>query len=355
MMKISEIRPVVKEGVYDAVKSGLYRATGGGLYGRTGQQAALKGNFITKFANQLALNIKSSKSAGVGGFDLDDYLKTYAAQYGWNLTPAEIENLTKLSTQAGPNPKAGSLQKVANYMYVLADKYRDTRKTGGAPEASGGSTPKRGGGDAPTQPTGPTTPNPTGPTTPNPTGPTTPNPTNPAGLTSPVSPLNKQINAKPEASTSTPKQARVTADNIMSALGQLFKTPNSASDLDKILRDVAYLLSRKDAGRYAHVIKDLTSGIGGISAAGTKGTPFTGDQPNQQTKSTRTQSTATPPKDAEQAMPGYNKAADELSTKMKSNLPRDTSITKAYRPGSRPPGITDVEPKLKEYKKFKRK
>ena len=349
-MKISEIRPVVKEDLKDAIKSGLYRATGGGLYGRTGQQAALKGNFITKFANQLALNLKSSKSAGVGGFDLDDYLKTYAAQYGWNLTPVEIENITKLSTKAGPNPGAGSLQKIANYMYILADKYRDTRKTGGAPEASGGSTPKRGGGS----PTGPTAPAaPTGPTAP--TAPAVGSLTAPTGQTT--------AGTAPSGSTGTTGsatksgKASVTADNIMSALGQLFKTPNSASDLDKILRDVAYLLSRKDAGRYAHVIKDLTSGIGGTSAAGTKGTPFPGDQTKQQTKSTRTQSTATPPKDAEQAMPGYNKAADELSSKMKSNLPRDPTISKPYRPGSRPPEeITDVEPKkLKESKKIKRK
>ena len=355
MMKISEIRPVVKEDLADTIKSGLYKATGGGLYGQTGQQAALKNNFIKKFANQLALNVKSSKSAGVGGFDLDDYLKTYAAQYGWNLTPVEIENLTKLSTKAGPNPGAGSLQKVANYMYILADKYRDTRKAGGAPEAP---TSKRTG-PTPTDPTTPDptgpTPTPTGPTTPNPTGPTTPNPTNPAGLTSPVAPLNKQINAKPEASTSTPNQTSVTAEKIMDALGQLFKTPNSASDLDKILRDVAYLLSRKDAARYSHVIKDLISGVGGSSAAGTKGTPYPGDQGTQQkTRQTSTQST-TPPKDAEQAMPGYNKAADNLSSKMKSNLPRDPSISKAYRPGSRPQDVSDVEPKLKEYKKFKRK
>jgi len=355
-MKISEIRPVVKEDLADTIKSGLYKVTGGGLYGQTGQQAALKNNFIKKFANQLALNVKSSKSAGVGGFDLDDYLKTYAAQYGWNLTPIEIENLTKLSTQAGPNPGAGSLQKVANYMYILADKYRDSRKTGGAPEASGGSTPRRGGGGAPTQPTGPTTPSPTtptGPTTPSPTGPTTPNSKNSPALTSPVAPLNKQINAKPEASTSTPNQTSVTAEKIMDALGQLYRTPNSASDLDKILRDVAYLLSRKDASRYAHVIKDLTSGIGGSSAAGTKGTPYPGDQGTQQnTRPTSTQST-TPPKDAEQSMPGYNKAADELSRKMKSNLPRDPSISKAYRPGSRPQDVSDIQPK--ESKKFKRR
>jgi hypothetical protein len=152
----------------------------------------------------------------------------------------------------------------------------------------------------------------------------------------------------------------------MDALGQLYKTPNSASDLDKILRDVAYLLSRKDASRYAHVIKDLTSGIGGSSAAGTKGTPYPGDQTTQQTRTQQkprpTTGTQTPtPSDAEQAMPGYTKAADDLSSKMKSNLPRDPTITKAYRPGSRPQSVTDVEPKdvdpkkLKESKKFKRR
>ncbi len=364
-MKISEIRKPVNEDIADNIKSGLYKVSGGGLFGQTGQQAALKNNYIKKFSNQLALNMKSARSSGVGPFDLDDYLKSYAGQYGWNLTPKEIENLSTLASRAGPNPNANSLNKIANYMYILADKYRDSRKTGGAPEIPAGNTGKRSGPTGPTtpNPTGPTTPNPTSPTTPTPTSPTAPNTTQPAALNSPVAPLNKQINAKPQNPTSTPNEASVTAEKIMDALSQLYKTPKAASDLDKILRDVAYLLSKKDPARYAHVMKDLTSGLGGTGAAGTKGTPYPGDQPTQQrTRPTSTQPSGTQSttntSDAEQAMPGYTKASDDLASKMKSNLPRDPTITKAYRPGSRPQGVTDVEPKepkLKEYKKFKRK
>lgn len=139
----------------------------------------------------------------------------------------------------------------------------------------------------------------------------------------------------------------------MAALSQIYKMPSAAPDLDKILRDVAYLLSRKDAARYAHVMKDLTAGAGGVGAAGTKASPYPGDQTTrQQPKSSAGTQTSTP-KSAEQSMPGYGKAAADLSSKMKSNLPRDPTITKAYRPGSRPQDITDVEPK--ESKKFKRK
>lgn len=161
MMKISEIRTVVNEDIADTIKSGLYKATGGSLFGQSGQQAALKNNYIKKFSNQLALNIKSAKRAGVGPFDLDDYLKSYAAQYGWNLTPKEIENLTTLSTSAGPNPGSVSLQKIANYMYVLADKYRESRKTGPAPDYTPPTAKKK-----PTAPTEPTAPSNNGPTAP---------------------------------------------------------------------------------------------------------------------------------------------------------------------------------------------
>ena len=341
-MKISEIRTVVNEDMTDAIKSGLYKATGGGLFGQTGQQAALKGNYIKKFANQLALNIKSAKSAGVGPFDLDDYLKSYAAQYGWNLTPKEIENLTTLA-----NTKPISLNKIANYMYILADKYRETRRQGGAPEPTAPTAKKKTTPKAtdPTDTTDPTTPGnngPTGPTAPSGGAGGAPSPKPGIGYTRNPALGNTKTTPQPTAPS---EDASTSAEKVMAALGQIYKMPTAAVDLDKILRDVAYLLSRKDAARYAHVIKDLTSGIGGVSAAGTKGTDYPGDQTTQPKSST--------PKSAEQAMPGYNKAAADLSSKMKSNLPRDPTITKAYRPGSRPQAISDVEPK--ESKKFKRK
>lgn len=369
-MKIKEIN----EGLGDvaaAIGSGLYRATGGFMGSK---QAAIERNFISSFKNQLA---RSARNGGPA-FDLEDYLLAYAEQYGWPLSDKEKQFLTQYATDA-TNSKysSSSLTQIAKLMYSLADKYR---------KIQGGGTYTRGGTNTGTNTKGTntkgtntksTTTNTSG-TNPTPPGGSTPatktsiHPgtfTVPAGgapMPTPGAGTPAQIGQTKQSQTSTspstasqpaaapaapaskgptPSVKGSTGQRILNALNRVYREPNGKSDLEKIMRDAAYLLSRLDKARYNATIRDLSTG--GAFAAGVKGsatTPqdVTGVRP---TPKTTPEPTATVPKDLNQAMPGYSKAADDLEQKMTgSPMPPGP---RAYRPGTRKSGVTDVTPKRK--------
>lgn len=306
-MKIREIN----EGLGDvgaAIGSGLYKATGG-LIGS--KQAAIERNFISNFNNQL------SRSARTGGpaFDMEDYLNAYAQQLGWPLSEKEKSYIKQLAdTATNSKYSSGSINPIGKLMYSLADKYRRIQ-AGGAYSRT------------PTKTKTTNTPGTTGTSA---TPPAPPPPTSPA-----AGPVNK-----PVASGST------TAGKILNALGRVYREPTAKTDLEKIMRDAAYLLARLDKGRYSATLRDLTSGAGGVSAASVKAS----EPGTTAGTSTTPPTTASPqPKvtDVNKVMPGYSKASDDLEHKMKPSAPAQTPAQRAYRPGSRRPTVTDVIPKAR--------
>ena len=131
-----------------------------------------------------------------------------------------------------------------------------------------------------------------------------------------------------------------TAEKIMAAMGSL-RGPTMKDDLDKILRDAAYLLSRIDKPRYANTLRDLTAGVSGAAAAGTKATMYSDVQ-------SQTQAAPKQYRDVEQAMPGYGRATDDLANKMNPPTPAKSSAERAFRPGTRRPGVSDVISRTKK-------
>ena len=308
-MKIREIN----EGLGDvaaAIGSGLYKGTGGRIGSK---QAAIERTFISNFNDQL------SRSARTGGpaFEVEDYLNAYAQQWGWPLSEKEKLYIKQLSdTATSSKYSSGSITPIGKLMYSLADKYRRIQ-----PGGTYNRTPIK------TKQTGTST----GTTNTEPKPPTSP----------PVSPAAGPVN-KPVTSSST------TAGKILNALGRVYREPTAKTDLEKIMRDAAYLLARLDKGRYNATLRDLTSGIGGTAAAGVKASaPVTSSGAAPTTPPT---STSPQPKvsDVNQVIPGFSKASDDLEHKMKPGGPAQTPAQRAYRPGSRKPGVTDVIPRARK-------
>ena len=305
-MKIKEIN----EGLGDvgaAIGSGLYKATGG-LIGS--KQAAIERNFITNFNNQLA------RSARTGGpaFDMEDYLNAYAQQLGWPLSDKEklyIKQLSDAST--AKKYSSGSITPIGRLMYSLADKYRRIQPGGSYTRGTPTKT-KTGGGAA--------------------SGTTSA----PAG--SPAAPAPAAPAAAPSAGSTSP---RTTGAKILNALSRVYKEPTGKTDLEQIMRDAAYLLARLDKNRYNTTVRDLASG--GTFAAGVKGSATTSKSSMPPTAPAPEQSA---PSDINQAMPGFSKASDDLEHKMKPGGPMPSSAERAYRPGSRKSGVTDVTPKVRK-------
>lgn len=326
-MKINEVYGGLNEGLRGAI----YKATGGTFGGIAGEQQAIKSNYITRTINQLKLNSQAAKRAGQP-FDMKTFLDRYTSQYGWDLSPQEQASLDKMAEASTmTNNSNQSLTKIANYLYMLASQNQSSANS--PRSASGPSAPTK-----PRQPTAPRT-----PTSPTPAGEKvtiggqTLDTNNPAGASNnPAEPTAKQQAGEPIGPT---------AEKIMAAIGAL-KGPTTVDDLDAILRDAAYLLSRLNKARYAHTLRDLTSGVGGVSAAGTKSSMYTEpkEKPTAQQAKTGTQQY----KDIEQTFPGYGKAADDLEHKMKPSAPAKSPGERAFRPGTRNPGVSDITPRMKK-------
>lgn len=303
--------------VASAIGSGLYKATGGKIGSK---QAAIERNYISSFSNQLA------RSARTGGpaFDAEDYLNAYVQQYGWPISPKEQQFLNKYAADAtSSNYSSKSLNQIARLMYSLADKYRKIQ--GGGTYTRPGSPPPPTTGSKGTKTPGPS-----------PTPSSAPTPASPAAPS--------KAPASPAAPAAGPTTKASTGQRILNALGRVYKEPNGKADLEQIMRDAAYLLSRVDKARYNATLRDLSSG--GTFAAGVKGSETT----PQDTSGVRptpkpAEPSASVPKDLNQAMPGYSKAADDLEQKMTGTpLPPGP---RGYRPGTRKAGVTDVTPKRK--------
>lgn len=338
-MKINEVRTDVSEDLRGAI----YRASGGTIGGVKGQQSAIKTNYITRFINQLKLNTQAAKRAGQP-FDMKSFLDRYVSQYGWDLSNQEQASLDKMAeASAMTNNSNQSLTKIANYMYMLASQNqgaspggRSSAPTTPKPRATGGS-----GGAAPPPPPTP------GPSSEKVTvGGQTLDPKNPADAK--ILQQLQQQQAGAATQTTAKQQAgepiSPTAEKIMAAMGSL-RGPTMKEDLDKILRDAAYLLSRIDKPRYSSTLRELTAGVSGQAAAGTKASMYSDVQ-----QKTTPQASTTPQqyKNVEQALPGYGKATDELANKMNPPPPAKSSAERAYRPGTRPQRISDITPRMKK-------
>lgn len=336
MMKINEVYGSLNEGVRGAI----YKATGGAFGGITGEQQAIKSNYITRTINQLKLNSQAAKRAGQP-FDMKTFLDRYTSQYGWDLSPQEQTSLDKMAEASTmTNNSNQSLTKIANYLYMLASQ---NQSSSGQRSASSTTAPTKT--RQPTTSTTPTTS--TAPASEKITiGGQTLDPKNPADAKIIQQMQKQQAGTTPNpASEPTAKQQAgepisPTAEKIMAAIGSL-KGPTTKEDLDKILRDAAYLLSRIDKPRYANTLRDLTAGVSGTSAAGTKASMYTDVQ-------SQTQAAPKQYKNVEQAMPGYGKATDDLANKMNPPPPAKSSAERAYRPGSRRPTVTDIKPRMKK-------
>jgi hypothetical protein len=267
---------------------------------------------------------------------MEDYLNAYAQQLGWPLSEKEKSYIKQLAdTATNSKYSSGSINPIGKLMYSLADKYRRIQ--------SGGTYSRT-------------------PTKTKTTGTTDTNVTPPAPPSPPTSPAAGPVN-KPVASGST------TAGKILNALGRVYREPTAKSDLEKIMRDAAYLLARLDKGRYSATLKDLTSGAGGVSAASVKASEPTTNtgasaaapasqtpadvRTNKQAAAAQTaqaQMTAPPQTkvtDVNKVMPGFSKSADDLEHKMKPSAPAQTPAQRAYRPGTRRSTVTDVIPKAR--------
>ena len=309
-MKIREIN----EGLGDvgaAIGSGLYKATGGMIGSK---QAAIERGFISNFNSQLA------RSARTGGpaFDMEDYLNAYAQQLGWPLSEKEKMYIKQLSDQATAKKySSGSITPIGRLMYSLADKYRRIQPAGGYTRGTTTKTKSAGGA----------------------TGGATGGTTTPAAPAAPAASTSPSPAAAPAASTSP----RTTGAKILNALMRVYKEPTGKTDLEQIMRDSAYLLSRLDKSRYNTTVRDLATG--GAFAAGVKGSATTA-QSSAPPSAPKPEQTV--PSDINQAMPGFSKASDDLEHKMKPGGPVPSSAERAYRPGSRKPGVTDVSPKVRK-------
>lgn len=341
MMKINEVRTDVKEGFRGAV----YKATGGKFGGIGGQQQAIRSNYITRMINQLKLTAQSAKRSGQP-FDMKSFLDSYTDQYGWTISPQEQSSIDKMADDANKtNYSNQSLTKIANYMYILASQNQGATP-GGRGTSSTTPKPRTTTGTGKTVPPPPTTGTASEKVT---VGGQTLDPNNPADAKI-LQQLKQQQAAAGSAAQPTAKQQAgepisPTAEKIMAAIGSL-KGPTTKEDLDKILRDAAYLLSRIDKPRYANTLRELTAGVSGTAAAGTKASMYS----DVQQKTTPQAAAAKPQtyKDVEQAMPGYGKATDDLANKMTPPTPAKSSAERAFRPGSRRPGVSDVNPRMKK-------
>jgi hypothetical protein len=322
-MKINEVYGGANEGLRGAI----YKATGGAFGGITGEQQAIKSNYITRTINQLKLNSQAAKRAGQP-FDMKTFLDRYTSQYGWDLSPQEQASIDKMAEAATmTNNSNQSLTKIANYLYMLASQNQG---------ASGQRSP--GGTTVPTKPRQPTKPSNTPASEKITIGGQTLDPNNPADAKI-IQQLQKQ-QTEPTVKQQAGEPISPTAEKIMAAIGSL-KGPTTKEDLDTILRDAAYLLSRIDKPRYANTLRELTAGVSGAAAAGTKASMYSDVQ--SQTQAAPKQYT-----DVEQAMPGYGKATDDLALKMNPPAPAKSSAERAYRPGSRRPTVTDINPRMKK-------
>lgn len=344
-MKINEVRTDINEDLRGAI----YRASGGMFGGIKGQQSAIKSNYITRFINQLKLNTQAAKRAGQT-FDMKSFLDRYINQYGWDLNDKEQASLDKMSDAATmTNNSNQSLTSIANYMYMLASQNQGT-KPGDRSSKPTKARPSTGigGGAAPPPPA----PSPTSGSSEKVTvGGQTLDPKNPADAKILQQIQQQQAGAASGATSSAAPQPTAkqqagepispTAEKIMAAIGSL-KGPTTKEDLDTILRDAAYLLSRIDKPRYANTLRELTAGVSGTAAAGTKASMYSDTQ--QKTAPDAPQQY----KDIEQAMPGYGRATDDLSNKMKPSAPSRSSAERAFRPGSRKPEVTTAVPRMKK-------
>ena len=336
MMKINE----VSEGFRGAV----YKATGGTFGGIGGQQQAIRSNYITRMINQLKLTSQSAKRSGQP-FDMKSFLDRYADQYGWTINPQEQASIDKMADDANKtNYSNQSLTKIANYLYILASQNQGATP-GGRGTGPSSTTSKTTTGPGKTVPPPPTTKSASEKVT---VGGQTLDPNNPADAKI-LQQLKQQQAAGGAAQTTAKQQAgepiSPTAEKIMAAMGSL-RGPTMKDDLDKILRDAAYMLSRIDKPRYSNTLRDLTAGVSGAASAGTKASMYSDVQ-----QKTTPQATAAKPqqyKDVEQAIPGYGRATDDLTNKMNPPAPAKSSAERAFRPGSRRPGVTDVNPRMKK-------
>ncbi len=331
-MKINEVYSGTNEGLRGAI----YKATGGAFGGIKGEQQAVKTNYITRTINQLKLNTQAAKRAGQP-FDMKTFLDRYTSQYGWDLSPQEQTSLDKMAEAATmTNNSNQSLTKIANYLYMLASQ----NQGGGGQRSSGQTTSPTNKPRQPQQPRQPVSPTNTGaPASEKITiGGQTLDPNNPADAKI-IQQLQKQ-QAEPTAKQQAGEPISPTAEKIMAAMGSL-KGPTTKEDLDTILRDAAYMLSRIDKPRYANTLRELTAGVSGAAAAGTKASMYSDVQ-------SQTQVAPKQYKDVEQAMPGYSRASDDLTNKMNPPAPAKSSAERAYRPGTRRPGVSDVTARMKK-------
>ena len=336
-MKINEVYGGANEGLRGAI----YKATGGAFGGITGEQQAIKSNYITRTINQLKLNSQAAKRAGQP-FDMKTFLDRYTSQYDWELSPQEQTNLDKMAdTATTTNNSNQSLTKIANYLYMLASQNQNSsnqRSAGG----TGTTTNKPRQPQQPRQPVSPT--NTSTPASEKVTvGGQKLDPNNPDDARMLQQIQQQQAGAaqeQPTAKQQAGEPISPTAEKIMAAIGSL-KGPTTKEDLDTILRDAAYLLSRIDKPRYANTLRELTAGVSGAAAAGTKASMYSDVQ-------SQTQAAPKQYKDVEQAMPGYGKATDDLALKMNPPSPAKSSAERAYRPGTRRPTVTDINPRMKK-------